>query len=157
MLHALRLTFNAPRRIDFRRVTPPISISYGVLTDVTEEEVAELIAEEAIFRDQMGKGHIQRISAKTAEEIEARHKQCCAEELRRPHGEAQVWSGVSKSKDGLPTIEISDGEQTVEANTPGASHVEAEKKQREKLRAYSANSKKVSTAKAKAKTENAAA
>lgn len=154
MLHALRLTFSAPRRLDFRRVSPAVSISYGFVTEVKESEIEDLIKNEALFRHHMALGHIQKISRETIEEIESENKRVCADELRNPNGQSQGWVGVSKGADGLPTIEVTDAEAS-DSNQPGANHAAAEKKAREKLRAFAVASKK--PAAKTSKTANAAA
>lgn len=149
MLHGLRLTINAPRRLDFRRVSPAISISYGLVTSVTEEEIADLKKNEPLFRHHMDKGHIQKISRETLEEIEDENKRACANEVRNSSGVNETWSNLKRGVDGLPTIEVSD--TIVESNEPGASSAASEKKQRDKLREFSANSAAVEKAKRAAK------
>lgn len=112
MALALRLAYNGPRRMTFRKVDPPVRIVYGQIVHVTEEEIAALQEKEGkVFERAVNERVLLVLTGESESKIEKAAKHSIAEEVRTRKSEAptQHWSTKKRSEEtDLPMIEVGD-------------------------------------------------
>ena len=149
MILSLRLNSNGPRRVAFRKVSPPFIMVYGQTYIVDREKVADLNKSEALFRNLAERGKISMIEGDDEKSVKTKHVGLLREELDKPSGMNQSWRGIERDPDtNLPTINVGlFSEDTRDVDGDNSQAAAAQKKSA-KESAFAANKRKQKAAEA---------